>query len=109
MIPEFTFFDNYSGALLITNEEDSPVFVNSAFIRLTGMDLHEVLAAFPKGFSNSGKEVIFQKNGENVIATSTVSEMSFSDKSKGKVYTFTDMSELDELKNRVKETGLIVV
>ncbi len=104
LIPEFDFFENYSEALLITNNSGLPVFVNNTFRKLTGMDLQKIKASFPNGFSNPGKEMVFQKHDEKLSLKVSVSEMNFTDKSKGKVYTLKDVSELDRAWHQLRET-----
>lgn len=112
------FFENYSEAILITDIDDKPVYVNPAFTKLTGLQLSNVLAPVKQeffkvkfgydsdtaGVMTNWESSISNKDSEDIWIRASISPFKINGGQQGYVYTIMNNPKLDQMKGLLKES-----
>lgn len=117
-IPNQDFFDHFAEAVLITDADGTPLYLNSAFSKLAGyqMDdlsllndahLFRVRVNYDQVVSEKAthwETGLTKKNGTISWVKVSISPIVLADGGKGKVYTVADNPAIDQMKNLLKES-----
>ncbi|MCX6200046.1 MAG: ATP-binding protein [Bacteroidetes bacterium] len=117
-IPHQDFFEHYAEAVLITASDDTPLFINAAFSKLsgyttddisllTGANLFRVRVNYDMVVNEKAthwETGITKKDNSISWAKVSVSPITLSDSSIGKIYTLADNPAIDQMKGLLKES-----
>lgn len=112
------FFESYSEAILITDNNDIPVYTNPAFTKLTGLQLVEVPSpviqeffkvkvGYEKDSVGAGKyweSSVPGKHNEDIWIRTSVSPFNIGNGHQGNAYTLMNNPKLDQMKGLLKES-----
>ncbi len=105
LISNQDFFENYFEALLITRSDGTPVLANHAFAQLIGFTIEDIpvstLSALSQLKNDSSSEINFIKKDNSAISVKiSISKITLSDKSLGRVYTIANNSAMIDFKEK---------
>jgi signal transduction histidine kinase len=109
LIPYRDFFENYAEAILIANDEHLPLFINSAFTRLTGFTNQQVHLIKPEQLADTGAEIpgnydggiLLNSSGNPVHLKVSRTAITLTDGSAGLLYTCFDLKDLKTAKDEI--------